>query len=305
MDRLDWNDLRVLLAVADEGTLTAAARRLGLSQPTVGRRLAALEAAAGVPLVARLRTGYALTAEGERLQVLAKELARRMNDLARGSLSDGGLAGTVKIAVTETTAMQLVSYLLPELARSHPAIEIDLVTGNRQADVAGGEVDLAIRLVPPTGGLLVARKLGVQRYSVFGAPSYLDRTPFRGPPESAADDVAAFADHSFLYPAGELLKAPPAPWFEALLPKPHCAFATNSVPVIVTAAEAGLGLAILPNPIGEDCVRKGSLVRVLALPRSYARDIFLVQHEDARQIPRVRAVAEAVAATMIRLLEPV
>jgi DNA-binding transcriptional LysR family regulator len=305
MDRLDWNDLRVLLAVADEGTLTAAARRLGTSQPTVGRRLAALEAAAGVPLVARLRTGYTLTAEGERLQVLAKELARRMNDLARGSLADGGLAGTVKIAVTETTAMQLVTYLLPALAKSHPQIEIDLVTGNRQADVAGGEVDLAIRLVPPSGGLLVARKLGIQRYSVFASPAYLERSPFRSGSDDPANDVSAFAGHSFLYPAGELLKAPPAPWFEALVPKPECAFATNSLPVIMTAAEAGFGLAILPNPIGEDCVRKGSLVRVLALPRGYARDIFLVQHEDARQIPRVRAVAEAVAATMIRLLEPV
>src|SRR6187551_610857 len=103
-DAIDWYDLRFLLAVADSRTLTAAAKRLGVSQPTAGRRLAALEAAVGARLVVRTSHGQSLTPEGAILRDVAAELARRVSSIERGALRGDAAEGLVRIAATETSA---------------------------------------------------------------------------------------------------------------------------------------------------------------------------------------------------------
>lgn len=293
MDALDWNDLRVLLAIADGRTLTAAAKQLGVSQPTMGRRLAALESSVGARLFVRTKTGHALTPEGAMLREVASELARRVAGIERGALHGRGAAGLVRIAVTETTAGQLVDLALGALRAEHPELELELVTGNVLADLAAGEVDLAVRLVPPEGGRVVARKLGSQRYALYGAPAYLAR---RRAPKSA-DELGT---HAILLPTRELARGPEAAWLTRVAANATIALRTNSLPLVARAAAAGHGLGVLPEPVGD--AHRG-LRRALELPRTIARDVYLVQHEDARTIPRVRAAVAAVSDAIGDLLK--
>jgi DNA-binding transcriptional LysR family regulator len=289
---LDWNDLRFLLAVAEARTHSAAAKRLGVSQPTVGRRVEALEAAVGARLFVRTRGGQSLTAEGAALREVAAELARRIGAVERGALQEHAMVGVVRVAVTELAARQIVELALPGLAASHPELELELAIGNVQLDVAAGEVDLAVRLVPPEGGGLVARKLGTQRYAVFGAPRYLAKA---GSPE----DAAGLSTHAFVWPARELSRAPEAAWLDTLTPRPRIALRTNSMLLLAEAAEAGRGLAALPEHVGR---RRAGLRQVMPLPRSISRDVYLVQHEDARSVPRVRVASDAIATAITSLL---
>lgn len=289
---LDWNDLRYLLAVAEARTLSAAAKRLGVSQPTAGRRLAALEGAVGARLFVRTSGGHALTPEGAALREVAEELARRVGAVERGALRRRAVAGIVRVAVTEMTARQILEGAVPELRAAHPELELELVVGNVTSDLAAGEVDLAVRLVAPEGGRLVARKLGAQGYAVYGAAAYLAKA---GTPRAAED----LGSHTFVWPARELARAPEASWLEALSPRPRVALRTNSLPTLAAAAEAGHGLVVLPEPVGG--AHRG-LRRLLALPRAVSRDVFLVQHEDARAVPRVRAAADAIGDAITALL---
>ena len=288
---LDWNDLRVLLALADARTLTGAAKRLGISQPTAGRRLAVLEGAVGARLFVRVRSGYALTPEGTMLREVAAELARRISGLEGGALQPRAVAGVVRVGVTEISARHVVDLALPELRRAHPGLELELVTGNVVADLTAGEVDLAVRLVVPDGARLVARKLGTQRYAVYGSPSYVARA---GAPRGV-DDLRG---HAFVLPSRELARGPEAAWLQAVSGA-EVALRTNSLPTMLRAVEAGHGLAVLPEPVGE---ASESLRRLLQLPRSCARDLFLVQHEDARAVPRIRVAADAITEAIGGLL---
>lgn len=292
MGALDWNDLRVLLALADARTLTAAAKTLGVSQPTAGRRLAALEEAVGVRLFLRTRAGHALTPEGAMLHDVASELARRVAGLERGALGRRALRGLVRVAATEMTARHILELVVPRLESEHPDIELEIVVGNVPSDLGAGEVDLAVRLVAPEGGRLTAQRLGTQRYAVYGAPAYLSST-------ETPRDATGLGAHVFVWPARELARGPEALWLDALSPRPRVALRTNSLPVLADAAERGRGLVVLPRPVGD--ARRG-LRRVLELPRAVARDVFLVLHEDARTVPRVRLAANAIAEALTRLL---
>lgn len=292
MDALDWNDLRFLLAVADARTLTAAAKRLGVSQPTAGRRLAALEAAVGARLVVRTKNGQSLTPEGTMLRDVAAELARRISGIERGALGGRATAGLVRIAATETSAAQIVDLALGALRAKHPELELELATGNVVADLQAGEVDLAVRLVPPEGGRVIARKLGAQRYAMYGAPAYLAKR--RAP--SAPEDLGA---HAVIFPTRELARGPEAAWLGRVAAGAEIALRTNSMPIVVRAAAAAHGLGVLPEPVGD---ANPSLRRVLELPRTIARDVYLVQHEEARTIPRIRAAASAVGDAISDLL---
>lgn len=288
---LDWNDLRIAVAVAEKGTITAAAKALALSQPTVSRRVSALEEALGFPVFLRSRGGYVASAAGARLLAPLADLAKKIDVLATEAADDSDAPrGTVRVAATEVSALHLLEGALAELRGRYPEIVVEMVTSNQIADLALGEVDLAVRFQKPEGAELVARKLGVMVYALYGAKSYLKR---RGVPAHVRD----LDEHDVVWPSRELARGPEARFLRERAPNARAAFQSNSMVALAAAAASGMGLAVLPLPLG-DATR--GLERILVLDEMPGRTTYLVSHGDARRSTRVRVVGDAIFAELSR-----
>lgn len=181
----DWNRARAFLVTAEEGSLSAAARALGMTQPTLGRQVAALEAELGVALFERVGKGLELTPGGTELLAHVRGMGEAAQALALGASGQSQeVAGEVCIAASEVYAAFLLPPILRRLRDSHPAIEIEVLASNSTSDLRRREADIAVRNVRPTQNDLVARRLPDDSAGLFAAPVYLDRI---GRPDSAAD----------------------------------------------------------------------------------------------------------------------
>ena len=184
----DWNRVRAFLVTAEEGSLSAAARALGLAQPTLGRQVAALERELGVALFERTGRGLALTPGGLDLV----EHARAMGEAAtRLSLAASGqsqsLEGPVCISASEVYSAYLLPPVLRRLREEEPGIEIEVLASNSLSDLRRREADIALRNTRPTDPDLVARRLRDDAAHLYAAPAYLDRL---GAPPRGPDDLA-------------------------------------------------------------------------------------------------------------------
>lgn len=173
---LDWNRLRAFLATVDAGSLSAAARLLGLTQPTLGRQVTALEQELGAVLFERSGRGLVLTPTGRELL----EQVRPMADAAaRLALVAAGrsqaIEGTVRITATEAYAAHVLPPVIAKLRAQHPGMRVEIMATNRNADLLRREADIAIRNVAPLDAELIARKVGDDRGRPYGTPSVLDR----------------------------------------------------------------------------------------------------------------------------------
>lgn len=276
MQALDWDDLRFLLAAARGGSFAAAARRLRVDQATVGRRLRALQDAAGTPLWERTPGGLALTAAGRR----AARAAEAMDDAALQleRTLDAGLPeaeGTIRICATEAVAAELLAPRLPELCARHPALRVELVVSNRVANLARREADLAVRLFRPTEGALAARRAGVLAFGLYASDGYLRA---RGRPGDAR-----LAGHALLgYDRALAARSEALGWADEL-DGPVVLRATSAFAVRAAAA-AGLGVGLLPCFLAD---RTPGLLRVLSEVRT--REIWLTVHRELRSSARARA----------------
>jgi DNA-binding transcriptional LysR family regulator len=187
--RFDWNRARAFLVTAEEGSLSAAARALGMTQPTLGRQVAALEAELGVALFERGGRGLELTPSGLELV----EHVRAMGEAAsRVSLAASGrsqaIEGTIRITATEVASAFVLPALIARLRRAEPGITVELVATNGLRDLRRREADIALRSVRPSAPDLFARKLGDETARLYAAASYLAR---HGEPRSAEDLAGA------------------------------------------------------------------------------------------------------------------
>lgn len=185
VDSIDWSLIRTLLAVAEAGSLSAAARDLGLSQPTLGRQVQAAEAALGVAVFHRYPRGLALTDAGAALLEPARDMraaAAKLSLLAAGR--ETRLSGTVRISASMVMAHHILPPILARLRAAEPQIEIELHASDTSDNLLWREADIAVRMYRPDQPDLIARHLGETRLGVFGAQAYLDR---RGIPLTAED----------------------------------------------------------------------------------------------------------------------
>ncbi|MFN4192804.1 MAG: LysR substrate-binding domain-containing protein, partial [Tabrizicola sp.] len=181
----DWSLIRSFLAVAEAGSLSAAARTTGTSQPTLGRHIHAIEAALEVPLFTRTALGLTLTEAGEALLPAARAMQAAAAELAltaRGRAE--GLAGTVRITASRVVSHSILPPILARLRAEEPGIQIDLVPSDTTENLLFGEADIALRMYRPTQPDLVARQIGALPLGLYAARSYLDR---RGRPASTDD----------------------------------------------------------------------------------------------------------------------
>lgn len=280
-----WDDVRFFLAIHRAGSLSAAARPLGVTQPTCGRRLAALESALGMRLFDRTPDGLRITADGEALLEAAACMEQGAEDFAiRATAREGDREGLVRIATTELFACSFLVGALRRTRELHPGIRIELVLSNAETDLMRREADVAVRFGPegsrPKPPALVARRIGDEPFRLYGAEAYLRR---RGAPADAAD----LSGHDVVVYAG---RHPAARWCEATFARANPVLVAPSMQVTGAAIAAGLGLGVLP-------VRAARLHAVVPVSPVVARGTgWWIVHPELRHVPRIQVVIDALSA---------
>lgn len=280
---MDWGDLRFFVELARSGSLSATARRLRVDHTTVARRIAALEADLGVRLFDRLPRGYALTTEGEEVASLAGRLeegAFAIERFAKGQSDEP--SGTVRLSAPPAFASHFIAQRLAPLRERCPGLVVELVGDTRSVSLPRREADLAVRLKrPQEEGGLVARRLGLMGYGLYGAPGYA---------ASRAEADWAFVGHD-----ESLDHVPQQRWLYRIAAGRPILFRANDLLSLAAAARAGIGLAALPHFAG---AADPGLERVPAEPVPEGRELWLLVHPDLRRAGRVRAVMDALVAMM-------
>lgn len=281
---MDWSDLRVFLAIAREGKLGAAARTLGLSQPTMGRRLRALEAAIGHPLFHRTAEGFVPTREGsgvlrhaERMEAEALAIEREIAGQAQE------LEGPLRVTCSDWFGVNLLAPVLADFSRQHPRVMVEVITDARFLSLSRREADLAFRIRRFSEPDVVAKKLVHIPYAAYqraGAPR-----PGRGDGRGTA---LVALDSAF---SG----APDDSWLQAQLPHAHVAVRSNNRDVQARLCLQGAGVCVLPRPLGD---RLPGLERLDLGEDPPGRDTWMGYHRDLRHLARLRALIEFVVARL-------
>lgn len=276
---MDWSDVRIFLAVARRGTLGAAARDLGLSQPTMGRRVRALEAALGHRLFQRAQDGFILTDEGQ----VALAHAERMEEEALGlgrelAGTEAVLHGLLRVSCSDWFGAVMLTPVLAKFAGIQPHVTVELLTDPRLYSLARREADLVFRILPFEEPEVVSRRLLRIPYGVYvragtaepvgdgdGFPLVLMDTAFGGMP-----DVT---------------------WITAKLPKAHVVCRSNNREVQARLCALGVGAAVLPRPLAD---ATPGLVEVDLGEPPPSRDTWLGYHRDMRRNARLRALLDLV-----------
>lgn len=284
--RFDWNRARAFLVTAEEGSLSAAARALDLTQPTLGRQVAALEQELGVALFERGGKGLELTPSGLDLveHVRAMGNAAGRLSLAASGQSDS-LEGSVCISATEATAAFVLPAILRKLRRNEPGIEIELIASNSTSDLKRREADIAVRAFRPTQGDLIARKVAVEKIQLYAAPEYLKGLGNPSSPEGFSD--AEFIGFSR---SEELIVALNGMGFR--LTQGNFPVTTESHIVHWQLVKHGIGIGVMPAAIGDT---DPGVERILPDFDAFEVEIWLVAHRELKTSRRVRMVYDFLA----------
>ena len=284
--RFDWNRARAFLVTAEEGSLSAAARVLGMAQPTIGRQVDALEAELGVVLFERVGRGLTLTPSGMDLL----DHVRAMGEAAtRVSLSAAGhsqsVEGKVVIAASDVVAAFVLPTFLAKLRRAQPGIEVEIVVSTKASDLLRREADIAIRNFRPSEPDLIARKILDVPARLYATPAYLDRL---GNPQLPHD--LRMADFISIDRSGMFLNGLNAMGLN--LTERNFPILTENYLVMWEMVKQGLGIGILDGSIGD---AEPLVKRVLPDLEPFMFPIWLVAHRELNTSRRIRIVFDLLA----------
>jgi DNA-binding transcriptional LysR family regulator len=273
---MDWDDMRFFLAIARSGSLGAAARRLGVSHPTVGRRLQTLEQGRGQAFFRRTSDGLVLTDMGEQILSLAEEMeAGALAIERRLGASDDQPEGILRISSADWFAGYVLAPVLIELVRRHPLIIPEIIAGARLFDLTRREADIAFRIVPFDEPDIVQRRVMTMPYGAY---------------VSATSSVAVERDDTRLILMNTAQSHyPDVAWLQRMLPGARKVFTSSSRTVQAQMCASGLGVAVLPRLLGDQLPTLQRLDLGEAPP---GRDIWMGYHQDMRRMDRLRALAD-------------
>ncbi|MBP2299219.1 LysR family transcriptional regulator [Azospirillum picis] len=288
----NWDDLRHLLSVARHGSLSAAARAMGVNHSTVLRRMTALEKSMGVRLFDKLPGGYVLTAAGDELHRVALKMEEDLAAAARLlSGRDTQIRGSLRVTTIDILTLYVLPRHLAAFRRLHPALRVDVMTAEASLSLTRREADVAIRATAKPPENLIGRAVSGLAFAVYGSVAYLDGAERAGKPSDDPDrhDWVGL-DDSFNYTMM-------AQWVERNVPPDRIGLRVNSVTAVVEAVRAGYGLGLLPCGIADpspDFRRLGPVVS------DGDSRIWLLTHADLRHMGRVRAFMDFMADAFVK-----
>ena len=277
---MDWNNLRVFLAVARAGQFLSAARHLKLDHATVGRRITALERSLHARLLDRRTTGVLLTEAGQRLLAAAERIETEVLQASAAlSNTDVQLSGNVRIGAPDGLSTYYVAGLCADLLERHPAITVQLVPTPQAIAISRREVDIAIVLEKPEAGRFVTRKLTDYSLGIFATRAYIDR---RGIPLRPGD----LKHHRLVGYVEDFIYSPALNYVRELFEDTPTNFQCASAVGQLEAVRAGLGLGVVHHFVARS---HDDLVPIFPERRAL-RSYWIVEHKDTRGLGRIRAV---------------
>ncbi|MDR3099743.1 MAG: LysR family transcriptional regulator [Paraburkholderia sp.] len=282
----NWEWYRSFLQVLETGSLSAAGRALGLTQPTIGRHIQSLEAALGLKLFTRSFDGYSPTGAAHELRPYALELAAATAAFRRVASGYGaGVRGTVRVTASEVIGVEVLPPVLTELRNAHPELTVELVLSNRADDLLRREADIAVRMFRPAQASLIAKRIGAIEVGLHAHERYLTQ---HGVPKSMNalsrhTTIGFDQETAFIRSVVEKTRA---------FARSGFAFRADSDLAQLGAIRAGFGIGACQAPLA---ARDARLVRVLPKEFSLMLDTWLAMHEDLRESPRCAVTFAALA----------
>jgi DNA-binding transcriptional LysR family regulator len=284
MHNQNWEDLRFFAAVAHAGSISAAARQLGVNHSTILRRLAQLEAAMDVRLFERFQSGYQLTPAGEELHALLAPLAEQMDAAQRRVTGRNAvLSGTISVTTTDTL---LHGLLVPALARFrllHPGIQLQVAVNNSFMNLTRREADVAVRPSNTPPETLVGRRVRTIQTAVYASRDYLRRS------RSAGIADQDWASHDWVAPDDSLGHLAQAKWLKANVPGERIAMRIDTLLGMAQAVRAGLGAGMLLSMLADAVPELEQLQRPDA---ALDTDVWVLTHADLRNVGRIKALTD-------------
>jgi DNA-binding transcriptional LysR family regulator len=285
----DWHLFRAFLAVVREGSLSGAGRVLGTTQPTMGRQVAALEASLGVKLFTRSLDGLSPTEAGLRLIPSAEAMAAAVESAQRtatGEVDED--RGTVRITASEVIGGEVLPSILADFHGQYPQISVELALSNRNEDLLRGDADIAVRMVRPTQGALVAKRIGRIDVGLYGHRRYLKGHAMPRRLEDLRQHALIGCDRGQAY--ARLLERMGVPFTSDMF-----AFRSDSDLAQLAALRAGLGIGASQIGLAR---RNKNLVPVLHSELILPMEVWLVMHRDLRSSRRIRLTFDHLAAEL-------
>lgn len=290
-DTPSWDDLRILLAVHRDKSFLAAGKTLGVAPTTVARRIEALEHALGHPLVHRGNDGARLDPMALRLVALGEELELGLASLRRDARNET-ITGTVRVSLSEGL-VRPITQALARLRVKHPSLFIELISESRNANIARGEADIGVRIVPTASPAVVSKRMGRAPLGLFASRDYVDR---RLPGAVLRREMAPL--HDWVAFDSTLDHLPHARWLRGY-GATRFVFRTNAYAAIEHAVTAGVGIGLLNRSQG---ATNPSLVQLDLDETPPPVDLFLVFLRDAKKTPRIRVALREIESEIARHL---
>lgn len=272
-----WDDLRFVLMVAEQGTLSGAARALGVNHSTVLRRISAFEEKKGVQLFERTGSGYTLTPESRHLLTTLRAINDQVNGLDRAIAKQGlELDGPVRITTSDSIAAAGLPRHVADFQATHPGVVAELNITNSYVNLANLDADITVRPALSLSEDLAGEVACELLLRVYATPQYLDDN--RG---------GSFDNHRWLGVAPPIASTPVGVWQRENIPDANIVLKSDSFVGLRDVAESGLGLALLPCCIGDPSPH---LVRAEAFPQAMSTSIWVAAHKDMIGSPKVRSI---------------
>jgi DNA-binding transcriptional LysR family regulator len=282
----NWDLYRSFLSVLEEGSLSRAARALGLTQPTIGRHIDALEQSLGLTLFTRSQLGFIPTEAAQALQPYARTLASTATALLRVASSQGeGVRGTVRISASEVVGVEVLPPILAALRHAHPELVIELTLSSRVEDLLRREADIAVRMLRPSQDALIARRIGDIELGLHARRGYLEQygTPTSWEELGAHSVIGFDRENAFIQSLRKSLGG---------YSRERFALRTDNDLAQLASIRAGYGLGICQVRLAE---RDPELVRVMRDEVSLRLDTWIAMHEDLRESPRCSVAFKALS----------
>ncbi|VAW52453.1 Transcriptional regulator, LysR family [hydrothermal vent metagenome] len=279
---LEWNDLHFVLAVCREGTLSAAARALGVNHSTVFRRIGAIEKKLGVRLFERLTSGYIMTKAGEAMLESGERVENEVLGLSRKLIGrDLQLRGVLRVAVPDALLTKILMPHLGVFSQRYPKIQLELIISNNYLNLTRREADIAVRATQDPPETVVGRRMCAMMTTIYGSTEYLAR-----------QTEGAIENHTWLLPDESLIQLPIIKWLGRHYPKATIGLRCNTLLGLHEAVAHNFGVAALPCFLGDPDTR---LKRILPLTDALDSELWLLTHPDLRRTARVRALMDFLA----------